>query len=377
MSAPEDLPEPDRIDGVPHPRAAQQLFGHANAEAAFLEAFNAGRLQHGWMITGPRGVGKATLAWRLARFLLAQPAPQPGSSGALFQPPAATSLDVAPENPAVAQLAAGAHPGLLVLRRGYDTKAKRLRAVITVDEMRRLHGFFGMRATDGGWRVVIVDAADEMNPNAANALLKSLEEPPARAILLLVAHRPSALLPTIRSRCRMLPLAPLDGADMASALTQAGFDPGAQAGALAALSGGSVGTALRLLAADGLALYGELTQVLGAAPQIDRARLLALANSAAGRGAEERFDLLLSLTELWLARLARAGVTGPPQPEATPGEAAILARLAPGVGAAQLWAGAAAELVARARQGRAVNLDPAGLVLDMGLRVDAIARQIA
>ncbi len=368
MSDPEDLPEPDRIDGVPHPREARALFGHDDAEAAFLEAFNAGRLQHGWMITGPRGVGKATLAWRIARFLLAQTGPS-GSP--------ATSLDVPPEHPAATQLAAGAHPGLLVLRRGYDTKAKRLRAVITVDEMRRLHGFFGMRATDGGWRVVIVDAADEMNPNAANALLKSLEEPPARAILLLVAHRPSALLPTIRSRCRMLPLAPLDGADMAAALTQAGFDPGAQAGALAALSGGSVGTAVRLLAAEGMALYGELTQVLGAAPRIDRARLLALANSAAGRGAEERFDLLLSLTELWLARLARAGVTGPPQPEAAPGEAEVLARLAPGGGAAQLWAGAASGLVARARQGRAVNLDPVGLVLDMGLRVEAIARQIA
>ena len=361
------LPEPDRIEGVPHPREAARLFGHDAAEAAFLEAFNAGRLQHGWMLTGPRGVGKATLAWRIARFLLAQTGPSAGT---------VASLEVPGAHPAVAQLAAGAHPGLLVIRRGYDTKAKRLRAVITVEEMRRLQAFFGMRATDGGWRVVIVDAADEMNPNAANALLKSLEEPPARALLLLVAHRPSALLPTIRSRCRLLPLAPLGPEDMAAALTQAGFDPGAQAGALAALSGGSVGTALRLLAADGLALYADLIRVLGAAPGIDRARLLSLANSAAARGAEDRFDLLLSLTELWLARLARTGVTGPPQPEAAPGEADAFARLAPDLGAAQLWADAAAGLVARARQGRAVNLDPAGLVLDMGLRVDAIARQI-
>ncbi len=372
MTDPADQPQPDQTPGAPHPREAAQLFGHDAAEAAFLDAFKAGRLHHGWLIAGPQGVGKATLAWRIARFLLAQPRGDPGMFAAA--PP--TSLDVPAADPAHALVAAGAHPGLLVIRRGYDLKRKRLRQVITVEETRRLHRFFGTHATEGGWRVVIVDAADEMNVNAANALLKALEEPPARALLLLVAHRPSALLPTIRSRCRMLPLAPLHPADMAGALAQAGFDPGEDAAAVAALSGGSVGAAVRLMAEDGVKLYAEVNAVLGAAPRIDRARLLRLARDNAGRDGDGRFELLVRLIEMWLARLARSGVTGPSTPEAAKGEADTLARLSPDPRAARAWAEAAATLLPRVRQGRALNLDPAGLVLDTGLKIEGVAQGI-
>lgn len=374
MNGDDAPPEPDRVEGAPHPRDARRLFGHALAEAAFVQALAAGRLHHGWLIAGPKGIGKATLAWRIARFMLAHPGADSVVAGAAA---VHGGLDVPDGDPAQALVAAGAHPGLLVIRRGYDEKAKRLRAVITVDETRRLHRFFGTRATEGGWRVVIVDAADEMNPNAANALLKALEEPPARALLLLVAHRASALLPTIRSRCRMLPLSPLGAGDMAAALAQAGNAPGGDAAALAALSGGSVGQAVRLIRGDGLALYADLVATFGAAPRIDRARLRALAESCAGRGSEPRFELLMTLTELWLARLARSGVTGPPVPEAVPGEAAAMARLSPDLDAARAWASAAGELVPRMRQGWRVNLDPAGLVLDTGLRIEALAASLA
>lgn len=379
MTAAPTLPEADCIEGAPHPRMASRLFGHAAAEAAFAEAFHAGRLHHGWLIGGPRGVGKATLAWRMARFLLAQPGetarsglfPQRGAQDHAGRP-----LDIAENHPASLRLRAGAHPGLLLVRRGADERNTRLRPVITVDEMRRLHGFFGTHATDGGWRVVIVDAADEMNANAANALLKALEEPPARAVLLLVAHQPSALLPTIRSRCRYLPLGPLAPQEMADALAQAGFDPGADTAALAELAGGSAGTAIRLLAGQGLALYGELVALYGAAPQIDRARLLKLAQSVSTRGTEDRFDLVLALTELWLARLARTGAGAPPGTEAAPGEHAALARLAPDPAAARSWAEAQVSLLAQARQGRAVNLDAAALVIDMMLGIEDTARNI-
>ena len=373
MSTPDDLPEPDRLEGAPHPRAAAQLHGHASAEAAFLEAFNAGRLHHGWLIGGPRGIGKATLAWRMARFLLAQPAPGAG----LFAAPEPETLDLPADHPVGARLrATGTDPGLMVIRRGWDEKTRRLRAVITVEETRRLQRFFAMSSSDGGWRVVIVDAADEMNLNAANALLKSLEEPPARAVLLLVAHQPSALLPTVRSRCRALPLAPLGAGDLAAALAQAGVAPGDDPAALAELAGGSVGAAIRLLEAGGLALYAELVALFGAAPGIDRAAAHRLADRAAARGAEDRFDLTVALTELFLTRAARAGVTGPPAVEAAPGEHAALARLSPNTAAARAWATAQAEIPARARQARAVNLDPSAIVLDMVLRVDTTARDI-
>lgn len=367
MADPEDRPEPDRVEGAPHPREARHLYGQAAAEGQLLAGLQSGRLHHGWLLAGPRGVGKATLAWRFARAALAHP---PG--GGLFAPPPPATLDLAPDHPVARRIAAGAEPGLLAIRRGTDDKTGRLRAQITVDEVRRLRDFFGLSAADGGRRVVIVDAADEMNPSAANALLKLLEEPPAGALLLLVAHRPAALLPTIRSRCRMLRLGPLGPADLAAALAQALGEAPGDAAALAELAGGSVGEALRLIAGDGLALYARLVALLAGLPRVDRPALHALADEAAGRGAEARFDLLVRLAELLLARLARAAATGRSLPEAAPGEAALAARLRlPG----GTWARLAAEVPARVRAGRGVNLDPAALLVDMVLRLEAAARE--
>lgn len=176
-------PEPDRIDGAPHPRETSLLYGQDAAQADFLQAFSSDRLHHGWLITGPRGVGKATLAWQIARFLLATPIAQ--DDGLFGAPPPPTDLHVNPEHPVSRRMMAGSEPGLFALRRPYDEKAKRLKAQITVDEVRKLKGFFALSAADGGRRVVIVDAADDMNVSAANAILKLLEEPPDRTTLLL------------------------------------------------------------------------------------------------------------------------------------------------------------------------------------------------
>lgn len=373
----ESVLEPDRVDGAPHPRETQRLLGQEDAEGAFLNAFATGRMHHGWLLTGPRGVGKATLAWRIARFLLAQPKQD---EGGLFgdAPPPPDSLDIPAEHPVAHRVAALSDPGLFLLRRAWDDKAKppRLKTVITVDEVRRLKNFFSLSATDGGRRVVIVDSADEMNPNAANALLKLLEEPPANATLLLISHQPSRLLPTIRSRCRMLRLHTLDPGQMAEALATAGAATD-NAQALAALSAGSVGEAIRLTNLDGLTLYAEIVALLADLPRLDRPRAIKLADSATGRANEPRFDLILRLFDLFLARTARSGVAGPPASEAAPGEAALMARLCPDAQAARVWAEAADTLGARARHGRAVNLDPAALILDMVLRIDETAATLA
>lgn len=363
----EDI-EPDRVEGAPHPRETTRLLGHEAAEAAFLDAYTSGRLHHGWLLTGPRGVGKATLAWRIARFLLAE---QPAEAGLFGAPPPPETLEIAPDHPVARRIAALSEGRLKLIRRTSGDTG-RLRTVISVEDVRDLKGFFHLSAADGGGRVVIVDAADEMNPAAANALLKELEEPPKGATILLVAHQPWRLLPTIRSRCRELRLAPLAPADMAAALAAAGTE-GAEAAALAELAGGSVGEAIRIANLDGVATYAALVALVSGVPRIDRMKAIALAEAAAARGAEARFDLMLTLTDTLLSRLARAGATGATPPEAVPGETALIARLAPSPAAGRVWADLTQSLGARARQGRAVNLDPAALLMDMVLRIDETA----
>lgn len=364
-----DLPPPDAIEGAPHPRETQQLLGQQNAEADFLASFNADRLHSGWLITGPRGTGKATLAYRIAHFLLATP-PADGLFGA---PPPATSLDI-PEGPDLHQILAGAHPRLCVVTRGPNSTGSALSDVISIDRVRAIKDFFHMSAADGGRRVVIVDDMDALNRSAANALLKELEEPPANTTLLLVAHQPSRLLPTIRSRCRVLRVAPLGAADLSAALDQAGFD-GASDG-LARLSNGSVGDAIRLMQFDGIALYAQLVELLATAPRLDRARANALADSLTGRANDARFQLAMDLLDRLLARLARAGLIGP-GPEITTGEAQLLARLSPHDVAARAWAEQAAAVQDRLRHGRAVNIDSSALMLDALLAIDETARRIA
>ncbi|MGR3433355.1 MAG: DNA polymerase III subunit delta' [Shimia sp.] len=379
------FPEPDRIEGAPHPRETPLLFGQAAAEAEFLSAWAGGRMHHAWMLAGPRGVGKATLAYRIAKALIATG--RPGGGGGLFggaEVGVPTTLDIAPDHPVARRVAEGNAPDLYVLRRlvNLDGAAPTLRAVVTMEAVtgraadgrdskvtRGLRPFFATRADPGAYRVVIVDAADDLNPSAANAILKLLEEPPVGTVFLLVAHAPSRLLPTIRSRCRVLRCGTLAPGEMDRALGQAGIAPGDPV-ALAALAGGSVGAAARLELLGGPDLHAALVRLFSRRP-IDRGAARALAEIAAQRSEPDRAALVFELIETFLARLARAGALGPPQPEAAPGEGAVLAAMSPDARAARHWAALAQELGARAGHGRAVNVDPAALVLDMLLKIDA------
>lgn len=353
-----DPQESDRLPGAPHPRETANLYGQEAAEAQFLAAASAGRLHHAWLLTGPRGVGKATLAWRIARALVAGGTPK--------------SLQMDPGTATFRSLAALASPRLLLCRRPWDEKTERLRIAITVEEVRALKEFFQLSAADGGYRVAIVDAADELNGSAANALLKILEEPPASAVLLLVCHRPAGLLPTIRSRCRELRLSPLGPADMAAALEDAGAEV-AESAALATLAGGSVGAALRLSVEDGVGRYEAFATLLSHAP-LDRRGLLALADGVTGRDSAARYELTLELIGIALGRLALHGAGAPVEP-VSPAEAEMLARLSPTPGHAAIWARLAPEIAARTAHARAVNLDPAQVILDTLLHIDAAAAE--
>lgn len=370
MSGADDILEADRADGAPHPRNAPGLIGQERAEQSFLDAYATGRLHHAWLITGPPGIGKATLAWRIARFLLSEPADDGG--GLFGDPSPADTLTTDPESPRNRRITALSDPALFLLRRPFDEKRGKLKTIITVDEARLLKRFFSLSLADGGRRVVLIDTADDLNTAAANALLKLLEEPPANTVFLMISHMPSRLLPTIRSRCRTLTCAALEPGQVATAILGLlpDLDP-AEAEALAALSDGSVGAALRLHVQGGVELAHQIDAMLKSLPGLDRMKATALAAALSGPRAEERRALFLDMIDTRLAALARQGVLGDAVTPSLP------AHLAPTPASGRRWAEAQQKLTGRVRQGLAVNLDPQALILDMVLRLDTLAGDCA
>jgi DNA polymerase-3 subunit delta' len=282
-----------------HPRKSYVLFGQDEALARAAHAIRGGRPPQGWLVSGPPGIGKATLAYRCARYILTFGASAEG----------AEDLYVPPGDIVCRQIESRAHPGLMVLARGVDAKGKKRTAII-VDQVRRLSDFFGLTSRAGGWRVAIVDSADDLNDHAANALLKLLEEPPARAILLLIAHAPGRLLPTIRSRCRRLDLRPLPRSEMTEALAH--YLPSMDAGACKLLmdfAEGSLGQALKLAQGDGLKLAQEVENLITAGRVPDFRALFSLAERVvkAPDGLTQFGEHLLSA----LARKLRQAAFGP------------------------------------------------------------------
>ena len=267
----------DDLDDAPQPRSASVLFGHALAEAALLAAYRSGRVPHAFLLCGPRGIGKATLAYRMARFVLAHP--DPGA----HEVAAAASLAVDPKHPVARRIAAQAQPDLLILERTLNDKGV-LRNQIAVEDVRKTVAFFGSTAGEGGWRIAIVDAVDELNRSGANALLKVLEEPPQRALLLLVSHCAARVPATLRSRCRILSLRPLGEADVAAALaaaTDSAADD-AEVAAAAAAADGSVARAYSFLDAGALAMRRQALDLLDRLPALDGKALHALGEALAG-----------------------------------------------------------------------------------------------
>ena len=281
------------------PRTNPALVGHTDAAAALDEAIRAGRVHHAWLITGPEGIGKATLAYRFARHLLA---------------PAGANPD-APESPVFRRVAAATHADLLTVERAWDDKRKRLRAEIVVDDVRAVAEFLRLTPAEGGWRVVVVDGAEHLNRNAANALLKVLEEPPPRAVLLLACAAPGRLLPTIRSRCRHLRLMPLTPGqtDEALALVLPDIAAGERAG-LAALATGSPGRATELAEGGGVAIAGLVADVLRDVPRVTALRAYEVADKLArGDGGYSTFMDLLRAAISGAVREAARGQGDPAQ----------------------------------------------------------------
>lgn len=344
------------------PRTNPELIGHPGAEARLLQAWTSGRLPHGWLIAGPKGIGKATLAYRFGRFMLANGDPGaaddgPGLFGDELPPAVPKNLAMDAEAPVFRRVAASGHADLMVIEKGGEGAEGKTE--IVVDQIRRAVHFFSVTAAEGGWRVVIVDGADDMNPSAANALLKVLEEPPERALVILVSHAPGRLLPTIRSRCCRLTLHPLAN-DIVGEIVQK-HRPDIGAGdlpALAALADGSPGRAIELADTDGLDLYKMIVGLTGTLPSLDVAAVHALGDRLARRDAEPAYRTATDLMRRWIARIA-TGTGG----DTIVGEGEMIAKLRD-LGDLEQWIGVwdkVSRLIADADR---LNLDRKQIVIN-------------
>ncbi len=336
------------------PAANPWLIGHVRAERRILEALQSGRMHHAWLISGPSGIGKATLAYRFARFMLAHPDAVPED---------VDSLHVEEDHPVFRMIAAGSHPDLVTCRRMPDPRTGRLRAVIGVDEARAVSRFLTHTAAEGGWRIAVVDVADDMNAAAANAILKILEEPPARCLFLLVSHSPGGLLPTIRSRCIHLPLRPLSVAQVREALALVRGADGQEMAELemaATLSGGSPGRALALAGSRAAELFTRFRDAASApSGPLDRSVVLPVTEAFAGARNRDGFRLFVDLLLEWMhgnaVELARAGHARE----------------------ARLWADLAGEARSLVERGEALNLDRRQILSGLIGRIERLPRPAA
>ncbi|MFB9910777.1 DNA polymerase III subunit delta' [Rhizobium paknamense] len=289
---------PGLLDGAIAPVQNTQLFGHQAEETFLAKAYRSGKLHHALLIEGPEGIGKATLAFRFAHHVLSHPDPERA-------PDMLANPD--PQSVVGRQLASGASHNLLHITRPVDEKSGRVKSAITIEEIRRVGHFFSQTSGTGNWRIVIIDPADDMNRNAANAVLKVLEEPPKRSLFLVLSHAPGKLLPTIRSRCLPLRLAPLTSSDLKQALDHLGLavQPD-QTDMLATLAKGSVSQALKLLNYGGADILAAFRDILSADGVVARRQMHKLADALSGKDSDVIYQFFIEHLSEYLMQEAKS-----------------------------------------------------------------------
>ena len=365
-----DLPlEADRFEERPHPREMLHCFGHQRPQRALLDAFSSGSMHHAWIFTGAEGIGKATQAYRFARYVMAENARAAGAEpdDIMSDPSLATNR----------QIAAMSNPGIFTVRRIWNEKTKKLSTVIPVDEVRRIRGFLQHTSAQGAWRIIIVDRADDLNISAANALLKSLEEPPENCLFLLMSSDPGRLLPTIRSRCRTLEFTPLDQAALDKAVRSvmaAEGDPAASIEPrLLALAEGRVRRYLALASGDGIKYYDALLDLISAMPKFDENKLLKISDQLSAPAAIQSFEVFYDLFFSLLARIIRAAATGEGLFE---NEREPCSRIVNDTALAH-WAGLWETIAADKAEVVRLNLDRKSFVLETFYRMQTLTRRAA
>ena len=355
----------DKIAGAPHPMLANEIIGHSSQKLSFLSSFASNRLPQCWLLAGDMGIGKASFAWLIAKFLLTtkyQPADlkidlSKTNINSILEPQSGSTLN---------RIISGSEQRVYVVRRGYNEKRKAFFKNISIEDVRKLQSYCSLSIADGGKRIIIIDTADDLNKSSSNALLKLLEEPPKNTIFLLISHQPNHLLPTIKSRCQKLSFSNLDQTDLGAVLTAIGckIEPSDEV-SLSVLSKGSAGAACRLINSNCINLYRDILNIASSLPNLNTNKILQLSQNYFAKAKPSEFEIFIEMMQHFFSRLCKTGVMQKPVlPSVTDNEAKIMKSLCPNLKSARLWSDVANISLAKLNKGYLLNIDIESLILD-------------
>ena len=355
----------DKIAGAPHPMLTNEIIGHSSQKLSFLSSFASNRLPQCWLLAGDMGIGKASFAWLIAKFLLTtkyQPADlkidlNETNINSILEPQSGSTLN---------RIISGSEQRVYIVRRGYNEKRKAFFKNISIEDVRKLQSYCSLSIADGGKRIIIIDTADDLNKNSSNALLKLLEEPPKNTIFLLISHQPNLLLPTIKSRCQKLSFSNLDQTDLGAVLTTIGckIEPSDEV-SLSILSKGSAGVACRLVNSNCINLYRDILNIASSLPNLNTNKILQLSQNYFAKAKPSEFEIFIEMMQHFFSRLCKTGVMQKPLlPSVTDNEAKIMKSLCPNLKSARLWSEAANISLAKLNKGYLLNIDIESLILD-------------
>ena len=355
----------DRIAGAPHPMLANEIIGHSSPKLRFLSSFANNRLSQCWLLAGDRGIGKASFAWLIAKFLLTtkyQPADlkidlNETNINSILEPQSGSTLN---------RIISGSEQRVYVVRRGYNDKRRAFFKNISIEDVRKLQLYCSLSIADGGKRIIIIDTADDLNKSSSNALLKLLEEPPNNTIFLLISHQPNLLLPTLKSRCQKLSFSNLDKTDLGAVLSAIGckVEPSEEV-SLSILSKGSAGAACRYINANCINLYRDILNLASSLPNLNTNKIFQLSQNYFAKAKPSEFEIFIEMMQHFFSRLCKTGVMQKPVlPSVTDNEAKIMKSLCPNLKSARLWSEAAKISLAKLNKGYLLNIDVESLILD-------------
>ena len=355
----------DKIAGAPHPMLANEIIGHSSQKLSFLSSFASNRLPQCWLLAGDMGIGKASFAWLIAKFLLTtkyQPADlkidlNESNINSILEPQSGNTLN---------RIISGSEQRVYIVRRGYNEKRKTFYKNISIEDVRKLQSYCSLSIADGGKRIIIIDTADDLNKSSSNALLKLLEEPPKNTIFLLISHQPNLLVPTLKSRCQKLSFSNLDQTDLGAVLKAIGCKiERSDEVSLSILSKGSAGAACRLINSNCINLYSDILNISSSLPNLNTNKILQLSQNYFAKAKPGEFEIFLEMMQHFFSRLCKTGAMQKPVlPSVTENEAKIMKNLCPNLKSAHFWSEAANITLDKLNKGYLLNIDIESLILD-------------